>query len=450
MSYNNKSFCPEAWSQIEITSMGDYSICCLANNDRDFGLAHDKNGNVMNVMTHSFEEALNSETHKSQRLQLSRNEQPLRCRNCYDSEEATSGTSFVNAGTSKRQRVIYKTSPLIPAYVRANTADQYTDPVTGATTSRIVNLHLRFGNLCNMKCVMCSPQHSNLWYDDHVALGYRDSAGNPIYKLGDNRIFNILPDEHGRNRMNFTAWWESDVWWERFRSIMSDLKYIYFTGGEPFLVPAMAQCLDMLIEAGLAADIRLRFDTNLSVINNKILDKLSKFKRVIMCVSVDDVEERYNLIRFPGEFSTFITNLKRLKETNIKIEYISSCIGIASIYTIPRVCDLAKEYKVLPMFRFLEGPHWLDLRYLPQPAKVEMIKHYQDLCVSKPAHVQYYMTIIRLLEKYIDDSHTSYENLNDFVKYMDILDRQRGTDWRKTLPDTYDLLKRHCPGLVNL
>ena len=47
----------------------------------------------------------------------------------------------------------------------------------GTTKAKVVNLDLRFGNLCNQKCIMCSPQHSNLWYSDWVAIGY----GAPQY-----------------------------------------------------------------------------------------------------------------------------------------------------------------------------------------------------------------------------------------------------------------------------
>jgi hypothetical protein len=297
---------------------------------------------------------------------------------------------------------------------------------------------------------MCSPQHSNLWYDDHVAFGHCGENGTPIFKLGDKRVFEITKDTHGRNRIDFPAWWESDIWWERFRAVMPDLKYIYFTGGEPFLVPAMGQCLDMLINAGLASDIRLRFDTNLSVINNKILDKLDQFKEVIMCVSIDDTGARYDFTRFPGKYTTFIANLERLKQTTVKIEYISSCIGIASIYSIPRVCDVGHAYNVRPSFRFLEGPDWLDLRHLPRRAKEEIIATYNKLSVEHPEQARWHVSIVKLLEKYLDDSYTNWDHLNDFVKYMDILDSQRGTDWRTTLPDTYELLKKHCSGLNNL
>jgi MoaA/NifB/PqqE/SkfB family radical SAM enzyme len=453
MAYGSDSFCPEAWSQLEINMAGDYSICCLANYDKDFGIAVDSNGNTMNVLTHSFEEALNSETHKQHRLQLSRNEKPTRCRNCYDSEDSTKGTpewGFSQmVGRSKRQRVLRATSPAIKGYVKIYEAPFVTNAVTGETTSKIVNLHLRFGNLCNMKCVMCSPQHSNMWYDDWIALDYPQYEGKPLFKLGENRTFEIVKDHHGRNRLGFEQWWENPIWWERFRKVSPDLKYIYFTGGEPFLVPALEQCLDILIEGGYASEVRLRFDTNLTVIHTKMLEKLEKFKEVIMCVSIDDVAERYDYIRFPGTYSKFTTNLTRLKQTNIKVEYISSCIGIASIYAMPRVCAVANEFDVRSEFRFLEGPQWLDVRYLPQSAKLEIIEKYKNFD-QDPRNTKWYKAMIKLLEKYIDESNTNYSKLDEFVRCMDILDAQRGTNWRVTLHDTYDLLVRHAPTIKNL
>jgi MoaA/NifB/PqqE/SkfB family radical SAM enzyme len=446
-NYNRESFCPEAWSQIEVSMAGDYTICCLANYDEDFGMARDDNNVVMNVLTHSFEEALNSKTHREHRLQLSRGERPTRCRNCYDAEDSskvvqewrlTTGNKTEFQGRSKRQRVLNSTAMAASEYVILDTVEKYTDPVTGAVTSPIVNLHLRFGNLCNLQCTMCSPQHSNMWYDDWMNLYDKP------FNLGKYRTFKIEKDQYGRNKLGFEKWWEHPKWWENFKRIMPQLRHIYFTGGEPFLVPALDTCLDLLIEAGLASKIVLRFDTNLTVFNQKILDKLKLFRRVALCVSVDETEERYHLIRNPGNYDRFLENLQKLIDNKIPIEYVSSCIGIATLYTIPRVCQMTAKYKVRPEFRFLEGPKWLDLRYLPRSAKEELIKYYESLPSENYLHIRWYKTMINLLNKYLDDSYTNYNFLNDFVKFMDKLDETRNTNWRTTLPDVCDLLRRHC------
>ena len=443
--FNNESFCPELWSQIEIGAGGDYKICCLANYDNDFGMALDENNQVMNVLTHSFEEALNSATHKQHRLELKQNIKPKRCRNCYDSEDSTKGLlewgNSTDTGRSKRQRVIRLTAPSIPEYVTCEKADQYTLE-DGSVTSKVVNLHLRFGNLCNMKCVMCSPQHSNLWYEDWLDINYYN--GHNIYKFGKHKTYRLEKDDHGKVTMNIPKWYETDIWWDRVREISPRLRYIYFTGGEPFLVPSMHEMLDYLIENDFAKDIQLRFDTNLSVINTKLITKLKKFKKILMCVSIDDVGEKYELIRFPGKFDRFSENIKTLQDNGIEIHYISTCVGVASIYSMLRVNKIAKEWNVPTEYRFLEGPSWLDLRHLPKSAKLEIIETYKNAGVDDDDN-KWFKAVVNLLTKYLDEVDTS--KLKEFVRVMDILDVKRGTNWKTTLSDVHDLLKRHLPEL---
>lgn len=441
--FNLESFCGELWSQIEINTLGDYKICCLANYAKDYGMAHDENGNVMNVLTHSIQEAINSETHKDHRLQLKDNIKVQRCRNCYDSEDITRGLDewdnphVKKWGNSKRQRVTM-ISKEIPEYVSCEQADKFT-LADGSVTSKVINLGLRFGNLCNQKCIMCSPEFSNLWYDDYESIyGQGTAVGFGGYKK-----YNIVKDKHNKNTLNFTKWWEQDIWWERLESIAPDLRHLYMTGGEPLVVPAMQEILDRLIARDFAKNITLRFDTNLSAINNKVIEKFKHFKEIHFCVSVDDVGDRYELIRFPGSYNNLITNIKKLQDNGLGVHYISCCVGMASIYSAIRVSELTEELGIVAEFRFLEGPGWHDIRSLPRSAKQEIIDKYNSLMHHSKNRTKWYNAIIKLLEKYMD-----YENLpriKEFVTTMDKLDKLRGTNWRETLPDIHDLLSRHCP-----
>jgi hypothetical protein len=38
--------------------------------------------------------------------------------------------------------------------------------------------------------------------------------------------------------------------------------------------------------------------------------------------------------------------------------------------------------------------------------------------------------------------------VHKFVWVMDQLDDLRGLNWKKTLPDVYELLKKHCPETI--
>lgn len=442
--FNLESFCGEPWSQIEINTLGDYKICCLANYDKDYGMSYDKNGNVMNVLTHSIQDAINSETHKEHRLQLKNNIQVSRCRNCYDSEYSTKGAdgwgneTLKKWGNSKRQRVINVTTKEIPEYVSYDQADKFTLP-DGSVTSKVVNLGIRFGNLCNQKCIMCSPEFSSLWYDDYESIY---GQGTPV-GFGGYKKYNIVKDEHNKNTLNFTKWWEQDIWWERLEEIAPDLRHLYMTGGEPLIVPAMQEILDRLITKDYAKNIILRFDTNLSVINNKVIEKFKHFKRIDFCVSLDDVEDRYGLIRFPGNYNTVINNIKKLKDNGLDIHYLSCCIGLSSIYSAVRVTEVAEQLGIDTNFRFLEGPDWIDIRSLPKSAKLEIINFYKNLMHHSEQRTRWYKAVIKLLEKYMD--YERADRIHKFVKTMDKFDEIRNTDWRTTLPDIYDLLNRHCP-----
>ena len=452
MAYCLDSFCPEAWSQIEIDAEGDFKICCLANYDKDFGMAIDETGNVMNVMTHTIKEAMNSVTHKQHRYELSQNIKPKRCRSCYDSEEATKGvTEFGERskyGISKRQRVLQNTSKINPEYVKCDQASTVTLLDGFLPDPKIVNLDLRFGNLCNQKCIMCSPQHSNQWYEDWIAISKahkqynRDSS---TYKKGEAKSFGFYEDSKGRVKMNgIDPWWETDRWWNMFNEIAPNLKHIYFTGGEPLIVPAMQKCLDILIDKGFSKNIQLRYDTNLSVINQKVIDKWKHFKDVFLCISVDDVGDRYNTIRFPGNFDKLEKNIIQLKDNGIDIHYISTCVGIASPYSVQRIFEFGKKYDIATNFRFLEGPNWLDIRNYPKGAKLEIIENLKTYS-NDPRYTKWAKGQIRLLEKYLDHSEEKY--LKEFIRVMDILDTQRGTNWREVMPDVVELFKKYCPDI---
>jgi hypothetical protein len=180
-------------------------------------------------------------------------------------------------------------------------------------------------------------------------------------------------------------------------------------------------------------------------INPKVIEKFKHFKRINLCVSVDDVNERYELIRFPGKYETVLKNIKQVQNSGLGIHYLSCCVGLASIYSAIRVTEIAEQLNIPTEFRFLEGPDWIDIRSLPRSAKQEIIDTYKSLMHHSDVRTKWYMAIIKLLEKYMDYEHLP--RMKDFVTTMDSLDKIRGTDWRKVLPEVQDLLARHCPGI---
>ena len=250
----------------------------------------------------------------------------------------------------------------------------------------------------------------------------------------------MIQDRNQRLRVKSLSWWESDIWWERFCEVAPKTELIYFTGGEPFLVPMHDQILQHLVDTNLAKNIVLQYHTNLSVINNKVLQLLKNFRRVDMRISVDDTDERYYIIRNPGNYQTLLKNIFRVKQIGLHIGDINGCIGLSTIYSSLRLTPLAKKIKTKYFYRFLYAPTNQSLANLPASAKREIISVYrQNLDTAGEAGE----AVIKFLEQYMDQENL--DEIASYVRYMDHLDQLRGTNWHTTLSDVYELLLKHCP-----
>jgi MoaA/NifB/PqqE/SkfB family radical SAM enzyme len=459
-NFTNDSFCPEVYNQIQIDMQGDLRICCLSS---DSGMTRDANGQVMNVKTHSIIQAMNSDEHKLHRLELSNNIKPARCSNCYNWE---------NHSASRRTKFIqYSNNHVLPDYVKAEDAYSITaaDGSINTEKTKLLNLDIRFGNLCNLKCIMCDPGNSSLWYEDWDLLSrvfdnYEDSGrsksfkqggvdpvtGNSQYWKADNKVYLIEKNNHGKFKIEDEEnWWETESWKNQFVEIAPQLQYIYFTGGEPLLVPAMQEHLDYLIEHGFSKNIRLAYDTNLTAINQHLIDKWKFFKHIELRISIDEVGDRYNIIRNPGNFNKLKENIKLVQDAGIPIQRLSMVCSIANIYGSIRVSQLAKELNVPLSFRFVNRPGWLNVLNLPISARQEVIDVLTNFMnSSEKESLSGYEYVVNAEIKFLKNTISKpcqQGVIKTFVKAMNALDQSRRLDWQTVLPDVADLLKRHCP-----
>ncbi len=97
-------------------------------------------------------------------------------------------------------------------------------------------LDLRLGNTCSLACIMCAFPVSSRW----------GSGRRPAWTTA-----NIDPYRHDRG------------FWQTLEAIAHHLRYLYLAGGEPFQQPDHTRLLDLLISAGVADQISIRYNSNL-------------------------------------------------------------------------------------------------------------------------------------------------------------------------------------------
>lgn len=429
------AFCRLPWQGIQITPMGDFRMCALLNDvSMGQGVSVDDNGDAMNVLTHSFNEALNGKWQRAVRLNDVNNNGAWHdiCKCCKDREKATGG-DIKHPSASRRQSMERRNPsefPVNPTTYKNTVMDEQGRVPWNPTT-----LDIRFGNLCNQKCVQCGPHNSNLWYEERV--GYQKSNVIKGWSFGKKAV-KLERNEHGKLHIpNEVRWWESPIWWEKFEALLPKLEHIYLTGGEPMVVPAHDEMLDRIIASGYAKNIYLDYDTNLSVINDRLAQKWQHFKHVEIAGSMDAIGAPFELIR-TGNWNNFVKNVQRIREYEaggvVKLYRLTSCAQISTSHLVYETEEWVHSQGLPFQIKFIDTPEFHSLAALPRKAKEELIEFYSK---STPAADTVRNWLIEHLEK---------ENLaasREYIRFMDYLDGTRNTNWRATLPGTWALLNKY-------
>jgi hypothetical protein len=428
-----KMFCKTVWNGLHILPDGYIRLCSIGENTRadlDMQRARDKDGVAMHILTHDIKDIMNSDKHKQVRA-LNIKDPTAWSPHCDCCENREMVTGFDRTHPNKSRRIYLMG---VEDGLNENNFAKLAKE-DGTIDWMPSSLDIRFGNLCNQKCIMCNAAFSNLWYEEHFEFFKTNSFGQStqITVTKDLKSGKWLePPE--------LQWFEDPRWWPKFETMMPFLKHIYITGGEPMVTPAHDIMLDKLIESGFAKNIWLEYDSNCSAVNNKIVERWYHFKRVDIRASADAIENQYEVIRFGGKWEKFVTNIRKLKqyqkESNNKIRLmnVSTCFQIATSMSIIETEEWCKKEGVDFHMRFLTGPSYHAVSSLSDAAKLKLRDHYaQHVDTSQKA-----LMIVKYLNNQLGKHKPSA--VEQFKKFMDFLDTTRNTDWKKTFPDIIDLL----------
>jgi organic radical activating enzyme len=375
------------------------------------GTFRDVNGSVMHVNTNSIGEIQNADELKSIRLEMLSGIRPQECEYCWTMEDA---------GTSSRRKTANN------QFKNAFTQDDAIKITNSDGSIDIMPMYydLRFGNLCNIKCVMCYPSSSSQWYEDHYLITGKPSFDDngKIIELKRNAVGRLVDEGEFQ-------WAEDPRFWDRMNTdaIKSAIKQIYMVGGEPMLIERHLIFLKQLVEEGYSKNITLEYDTNLTVIKNEYIEIWSHFKHVMLRCSIEDIEDQNDLIRFPSNWEIIKKNFNKLKDRNLpNVNIKISCVWQAlNSFTFARLYSEFPNTNIL--LRILTGPGQLDVKILPKRCKIDLLnlyKSYDPSITSKISH----------LIEYIEQNINYPDSSEELVTYLDKLDSIRHTNWRAVFP----------------
>lgn len=445
---NSPTFCVLPWIHFATRPNGDMRLCCSANasgagEDHAIGLVKNEKGIPANFGKETPMSAWNNEYMRSVRTTMLEGKIPASCSKCF--QEESKGV------VSKR---MWETGDWVQQGIDLQELVDQTQS-DGTVPEKLIYLDLRLGHTCNLRCVMCSPHDSSQWISDHK------------------KIFPIFQDSRIKNQMQWdsdafdNSWHENPDFWKQMYEQIPNLKQVYFAGGEPLAIKEHRSFLEEIIRQGYADKILIRYNTNGTLVNEDIIDLWSRFKKVKVGFSMDDIRDRNHYIRYPADWEILEKNLKRLDNTpdNIHVS-IATAIQVLNIKTLPEMAKwkISQNFRKVNLTNVTEGiqagggifnmhllyiPTFLSIRLLPKKDKQEVREKFQELkswlwknyrqdkdfWEINPYGWKRWEAVLDFM-----DAEDHSDQLPAFQEYIEKIDKVRGLDARKTFPDLAHLM----------
>ena len=390
----SKTFCILPWIHFYANPDGTVLPCCIGDHRLPLG----------NVQKNSIIEIWNSDPYKEMRLNMLSGNRCKECTSCYQSEDAE-----VN---SFRQSVNKDYAEFF------NFADE-TNSDGSLDTMKLKYLDIRWSNICNFKCRSCSGTYSSSWATEDNKQGQNKSVF--IFAGGNN----------------------NDLLYEQIKPYISEVKEIYFAGGEPLLMDKHYDILKHLIDIN-NTDIKIRYNTNLSSLtfkNISVIELWKKFSNVHLNVSLDSWGYRAEYIREGTEWKTIIDNINTVKTNCPHINLgVSSVISAFNVYTLPEFTDYLLDNRLFEAssisFYNLIHPNFYSFDIFDTETKTEIIKKLSERNYNNSIRSRI-NNVIRHLE-----SSTANDELRrqfkDQTNHYDSIRNKQFTDIFPELKDFYE------------
>lgn len=373
---STKTFCSVLWNHQSVDGTGRVKPCC-----RFLETCRPKNHTLDN---YTIEEIFNSDFQNDLRKRVLAGERLEGCKRCYE-EEDNNKESF---------RMVLNNHDVV--------GEKSIDP----NNYKLKYLELALGNDCNLMCRMCNSQFSYKLFDEELEYRGKTFSKNKHTKADLNSIYTYI----------------------------KDIKYLKFTGGEPFIIPDHWTMLKHVAEKGDAKNIRLNYLTNGTVFpKQKIINIWKEFSHVELGISLDSIIKEENTYqRHLINHDQALTNIAKYVEIKDVVSmsmFVKPTVTIFSIYHLPETLEWLDTQGIKHITSHVTYPEHLSVTILPNIEKNKIVTKFSNYNFKNNETKKTCEYIINYMMSE-DNSHL----LDKFKKHTSFLDKTRNQSFKKSYP----------------
>jgi MoaA/NifB/PqqE/SkfB family radical SAM enzyme len=399
MKLPHEKFCVLPWVSLEASPIGTVRPCCLADDE-----IVDDAGNKFELATSTFGEVQQSQHMKRLREQFLAGEKPQTCRKCWNEERG--------GRTSKRMHTLDRLKHMLP------------DQEWTADAKPLMFLDLKLGNICNLKCRICGSWSSSQFAVEEMSQ---------------------LPTEEEKKKsfpyqmLRAGAWpRENERFWSEIDQALDQIRYIEFTGGEPFMIDQHFDMLQGIVDRGIAHQVEIHYNTNGTQYPERGEAIWRHFKTVEIAFSIDDVGDRFEYQRTNAswiEVGENIQKFKQLKKQHSNIQLQVCCtINIFNVRYLEHVAEwIARQGFDFVYWNMMHDAWYFSIATLPDSAKAEISTYLQSLTLPS--------SFRREFDRIVDFMNRG-ASTDGFMLRMKIrdLDRKRNQNFHDVAPEMARLI----------
>ena len=405
MKIPHDKFCVLPWISLEASPIGTVRPCCLADDE-----LVDDAGNKFNLATADFKGIQNSNSMKTLRQDFIGGRQPQTCRKCWNEERG--------GRTSKRMHTLDRLKHMIP------------DQDWTADAKPLMFLDLKLGNICNLKCRICGSWSSSTFATEEL----NNLSANMDRKTN-----------HHYQMLRQGAWPRENLsFWTEINQVVDQIKYIEFTGGEPFMIQEHFNMLQGLVDRGIAGNIEIHYNTNGTQYPEGAEKIWSHFKLVEIAFSIDDVGARFEYQRSNAVWSEVAANIARFKQlrdqyANIRLQ-VCSTVNVFNVYYLEELAqwNYAQGFDYI-YWNMMHEAYYFSISTLPNKVKAAITTRLRSCGSVSDAAQKEFDRIIDFMNNGVGLDGTNMR------REMANLDRRREQDLRSVEPEFAALIEYHGP-----
>lgn len=404
MKIPHDKFCILPWVSLEASPIGTVRPCCLADEE-----ILDNHGIKFSLAKADFADIQNSDYMQSMRQQFLQGERPQTCRKCWNEERA--------GRTSKRMHTLDRMKHMIDNQGWTQDAKP------------LIFLDLKLGNICNLKCRICGSWSSSQFATEEL---------NDMNPRDDKKT------TYAYQMLRAGAWpKDNSQFWNQIDRHLDSIRYIEFTGGEPFLIDQHFDMLQGMVDRGIAHQVEIHYNTNGTVFPERAEKIWQHFRLVEVAFSIDDLEQRFEYQRSNAVWKEVCANLDRFRDlkeiySNLRLQ-ICTTVNVFNVRYLDQMANWIyanRESFDFVYWNVMHDAWYFSIATLPESAKHKIATHLE--CANIPEI--YRGEIDRIIDFMQRGASTDGFMLR--MKIQD-LDRKRRQNLSRVAPELAEIIEYH-------